>query len=298
METALPILTGFGPNLFVIGYILWSDSGGTERMVRHWMANRLTNQWVLHRGHGSGLGLCTAVYETTADVAYYTVAGEAPEVVNLPVLEIRLPNSYTGYRAWVPNESFGFRPALIDRHDGQDFVLHTSGGPLKARPRSRIRRSEPSNRPLAAVRTGATDDPALYLARRGFLAELVLQVAACRGYDSVPAAAIDLYDHQLETLQRVLEDPVPRYVLADEVGLGKTIEAALIIRQTLLDDDSARVYISTPSALVRQWRSELAGKFLLESMLESDDQLYPRILIRSHEEFTAYPAEARKRAFS
>ena len=160
-----------------------------------------------------------------------------------------------------------------------------------------IRRGEPFTQALAAVRTGATDDPALYLARRGFLVELVQQVAACRGYDSVPAAAIDLYDHQLETLQRVLEDPVPRYVLADEVGLGKTIEAALIIRQTLLDDDSARVYISTPSPLARQWRSELAGKFLLESMLESDHQLYPRILIRSHQEFMAHPAEVQEARF-
>ena len=129
------------------------------------------------------------------------------------------------------------------------------------------------------------------------MAEIVRQAEACRGYNSVPAAAIDLYDHQLETLQRVLEDPVPRYVLADEVGLGKTIEAALIIRQTLLDDDSARVYISTPWALVRQWRSELANKLLLENMLESGDQLYPRILIRTHEEFMANPAEAREMRF-
>ena len=267
-------------------------------MVRHWMANRLTNQWVLHRGHGVGLGLCTAVYETTADIAYYTVAGEAPEVENLPVPEIRLPNSYTGYRAWVPNESVGFWPALIERHDGRGFVLHTPSGSRHVSPRNVvIRRSEPFTQPLGAVKTGATDDPALYLARRDFLAELVMQVAACRGYDSVPSAAIDLYDHQLETLQRVLEDPVPRYVLADEVGLGKTIEAALIIRQTLLDDESARVYISTPSALVRQWRSELTAKFLLGSMLESDDQLYPRILIRSHEEFLAHPAEAKEARF-
>jgi ATP-dependent helicase HepA len=267
-------------------------------MVRHWMANRLMNQWVLHRGHGGGLGLCTAVYETSADIAYYTVAGEAPEVENLPVSEIRLPNSYTGYRAWVPKENFGFWPALIERHDGRGFVLHTPSGSRRVSPLDVvIRRSEPFTRPLAAVRTGATDDPALYLARRDFLAELALQATACRGYDSVPSAAIDLYDHQLETLQRVLEDPVPRFVLADEVGLGKTIEAALIVRQTLLDDDSAQVYISTPSTLVRQWRSELASKFLLGNMLESDDQLYPRILIRSHQEFATHPGEAQKARF-
>jgi len=131
-------------------------------MVRHWMANRLINQWVLHRGHGSGLGLCTAVYETTADVAYYTVAGEAPEMENLPVREIRLPNSYTGYRAWVPNERFGFWPALIERHDGQGFVLHTPRGSRKCPPGNVvIRRGEPFTQALAAVRTGATDDRAL-----------------------------------------------------------------------------------------------------------------------------------------
>ena len=125
------------------------------------MAKRLTNQWVLHRGHGTGLGLCTAVYEATADVSYYSVAGEAPQVMSLPVLEIRLPNSYTGYRAWVPNDGFGFRPALIERHDGRAFVLHTSSGSLSCPPQSVvIRRSEPFTRPLAAVRTGATDDPA------------------------------------------------------------------------------------------------------------------------------------------
>src|SRR5258706_4901300 len=234
-------------------------------MARHWLAGRLTGQWVIHRGHNSGLGLCAAVHERTADVAYYTVAGEAPEVETLPAGELRRPNSYTGYRAWIPNRGFGFRSALIERHDGRDFVLHTSTGSWEHRPPNGvvIRRKEPFTHVLTAVQRGAVDDPALYLARRDFLTELVLQAAACRGYDSVPAAAIDFYDHQLENLQRVLEDPVPRYVLADEVGLGKTIEASLIIRQTLLDDASAHVYISTPSALETQWRPEVTHKLPL-----------------------------------
>jgi hypothetical protein len=52
-------------------------------MVRDWTANRLTNQWVLHRGHNNGLGLCTAVYETTDAVAHYTAAHEPPAVEKL-----------------------------------------------------------------------------------------------------------------------------------------------------------------------------------------------------------------------
>jgi ATP-dependent helicase HepA len=263
-------------------------------MARHWLAGRLTNQWVIHRGHDNGLGLCTAVYEDNADVAYYAVVGEAPDVKTLPVDELRRPNSYTGYRAWVPNRDFGFRSALIERHDGKNFVLRMSSGIPESRPPHSvvIRRNEPLTRVLKAVQAGAVDDPTLYLARHEFLAELVLQAAACHGYDSVPSAAIDLYDHQLETLQRVLEDPVPRYVLADEVGLGKTIEAALIIRQTLQDDASAYVYVSTPSVLEDQWRSELADKFLLGNFLESNQQLYPRILIRPHKELMTQPEAA------
>jgi superfamily II DNA or RNA helicase len=227
------------------------------------------------------------------------VVGEAPEVETLPIDKLRRPNSYIGYRAWVPNDGFGFRAALIERHDGENFTLHMSNGAQEVRPPRSvvIRQDEPFTDVLKAVQKGAVDDPTLYLARREFLTELILQGAACRGYDSALSAAIDLYDHQLETLQRVLEDPVPRFVLADEVGLGKTIEAALIIRQTLLDDASAHVYISTPSALEQQWRSELAYKFFLGKLLESQHQFYPQILIRPHEELIKRPEEAQGARF-
>jgi len=46
---------------------------------------------------------------------------------------------------------------------------------------------------------------------------------------------IELEAHQIEVVRRVLQDPVQRYLLADEVGLGKTIEAGILIRQRVLD---------------------------------------------------------------
>ena len=59
------------------------------------------------------------------------------------------------------------------------------------------------------------------------------------------------FEHVLEELTdtlspRVLEDPKQRYLLADEVGLGKTIEAGLIIRQHLLDHPQGHVVVITP----------------------------------------------------
>ena len=80
----------------------------------------------------------------------------------------------------------------------------------------------------------------------------------------VISSVIDLYDHQIEVVRRVLEDPKQRYLLADEVGLGKTIEAGIIIRQYLLDHPEGHVVVIAPPLLRRQWVSELRQKFLID----------------------------------
>jgi ATP-dependent helicase HepA len=78
------------------------------------------------------------------------------------------------------------------------------------------------------------------------------------------SASVELYPHQLAVVRRVTEDPLQRYVLADEVGLGKTIEAGAIIRQNLLDDQSSGILVLAPEHLVEQWRSELTTRFHID----------------------------------
>ena len=56
------------------------------------------------------------------------------------------------------------------------------------------------------------------------------------------------FQHQLDVLSRVTGDPVMRFLLADEVGLGKTIEAGLVMRQLLLDDPHASIVVLVPRA--------------------------------------------------
>ncbi|MBU6151719.1 MAG: DEAD/DEAH box helicase, partial [Chloroflexi bacterium] len=75
------------------------------------------------------------------------------------------------------------------------------------------------------------------------------------------SAGIDFYEHQVSAAMRVLTDPVQRYLLADEVGLGKTIEAGMVIRQFLLDEHVGRCLVLAPGSLVDQWREELESKF-------------------------------------
>lgn len=70
--------------------------------------------------------------------------------------------------------------------------------------------------------------------------------------------------HQIETVRKVLRRFRGRVLLADEVGLGKTIEACLLLREYLLRGVAKRVLILVPTPLVSQWREELASKFHLE----------------------------------
>jgi SNF2 family DNA or RNA helicase len=69
--------------------------------------------------------------------------------------------------------------------------------------------------------------------------------------------------HQVSVALRALEKTQPRLILADEVGLGKTIEAGLILKElrARMGTDLERVLIMVPASLVTQWRYELASKF-------------------------------------
>lgn len=109
-----------------------------------------------------------------------------------------------------------------------------------------------------------TTSPYLSESRRPFLAGMRRQRAAARGFGSLTSSVIQLHAHQLEVARRVLEDPVQRYLLADEVGLGKTIEAGLVLRQLALDLSELRIGIIAPPFLIGQWERELCSKFHLD----------------------------------
>jgi superfamily II DNA or RNA helicase len=67
--------------------------------------------------------------------------------------------------------------------------------------------------------------------------------------------------HQIRALRRAVSGDRVRYLLADEVGLGKTIEAGLIIRELKLRGRVRRVLVIAPKGLVKQWQSEMKIHF-------------------------------------
>src|SRR5439155_14188809 len=72
---------------------------------------------------------------------------------------------------------------------------------------------------------------------------------------------IEEYPHQVAATLRVLREMRGRALLADEVGLGKTIEAGLVMQEYRVRGMARSVLILTPPALTRQWQAELAEKF-------------------------------------
>ena len=67
--------------------------------------------------------------------------------------------------------------------------------------------------------------------------------------------------HQLHVLNRVMERNTIRYILADEVGLGKTIEAGMVIKELKARGLIQRILVVCPTGLVTQWASEMQEKF-------------------------------------
>ena len=92
------------------------------------------------------------------------------------------------------------------------------------------------------------------------------------GPDGEPAAeavaspfhgAVQVENYQLQPLLQALRMPRVNLLIADDVGLGKTIEAGLILTELLLRRRIRRVLVLTPASLRAQWRDELLGKFAL-----------------------------------
>lgn len=105
--------------------------------------------------------------------------------------------------------------------------------------------------------------------RAAFVQALIAQRAAAMGISALLSSAIELEAHQVEVVRRVLQDPVQRYLLADEVGLGKTIEAGVLIRQCALDGGADQtILVLAPGPLVAQWREELQTKFFLGPLID------------------------------
>jgi ATP-dependent helicase HepA len=157
---------------------------------------------------------------------------------------------------------------LVRSQSGEEFkvaqVTEQGGLLVYAGPDQRLPEEQLSDRlslrgPQERLSAGRFDTSAAFELRRRTV-ELLhrSRKSLVRGF---VGGRIDLIPHQLYIAQEVARRHAPRVMLSDEVGLGKTIEACLILHRLLLSGRANRILVLVPESLVHQWFVEMLRRF-------------------------------------
>lgn len=143
------------------------------------------------------------------------------------------------------------------------------------------------NRPAERLFNGQTDSDKWFQAR--FQTINQLNGLAHNDLYGLAGSRTSLIPHQLYIANEVAHRHAPRVLLADEVGLGKTIEAGMIIHHQILTERSKRILIVVPESLIHQWLVEMLRKFNLTFSLFDVDRCYA--LEESNDEINIFQTE-------
>src|ERR1043166_6033022 len=110
-----------------------------------------------------------------------------------------------------------------------------------------------------------SDDPKVLAAHMRSIGWMTATAADRELFQAPFRAGIRLDPYQLLPLSKALKLPRVNLLIADDVGLGKTVEAGLVLREMLLRRRVDFVVVSAPAAMITQWQDGLAQKFGLRS---------------------------------
>ena len=110
-------------------------------------------------------------------------------------------------------------------------------------------------------------------------------------YVGEATSVIEPWPHQLRAFERLYRDWPPKLLIADEVGLGKTIQAGMLLRQAWLAGRLKRILILAPKAVLGQWQVELREKFNLNWPIYDGHKFvwYPSPAMRGQHEHAVDP---------
>ena len=97
--------------------------------------------------------------------------------------------------------------------------------------------------------------------------------ADANSYQAPFRSGANVEAYQLEPLRRALQSARTNLLLADDVGLGKTIKAGLVVQELLLRHRARSVVIVCPPSLMLKWQEEMEGKFGLHFEIVNSDLL-------------------------
>ena len=249
-----------------LGFPFSAKAAGVGKMVEHgesggtWTRGQ---RWVSDGEPELGLGMVRKCGEGRVEIAF-PAAGETRvyAVESAPLRRVRfLPGDRIKTQAGVEmivervREERGLR------------VYETNDGEV---PEAELSDSISFSKPEERLFGGKLDEPGVFdLRGEALRRRAVMRASPVRG---LAGARMDLIPHQLFIADEVANRPRPRVLLADQVGLGKTIEACLILHRLILTGRAERVLILVPEPLVHQWFVELLRRFQLSFSLFDEER--------------------------
>ncbi|MCY6493400.1 protein DpdE [Leptolyngbya sp. GGD] len=214
-----------------------------------------------------GVGKVLSISESRAVVEYFVSLGnQIQKTLSLNSLEKSVLQRHTRCYLHSEEQEFWQIGRVAAWHDDdQRYEVHLPDKGLRYATETEVyvRCDCAIEDPTEVLIMKGQETPFFHTHRSALVRCLIEQRAVSHGMPGLFSANIDFYPHQVEVVRRVLEDPIQRYLLADEVGLGKTIEAGVILRQYLLDEPDGQGLVVVPRPLLKQWQQELETKFHL-----------------------------------
>ncbi|MCO8256750.1 SNF2-related protein [Haladaptatus sp. AB618] len=187
----------------------------------------------------------------TTDGSIRNISSDLPMVRKLEEAEEGDYVEFLGGRAYVVS--------VQERKNRPDLLyLRTEDDNLKKVPAD-LAGIEPGRSIPNRLAAGEFDDPVRFSLRERAV-RLSLAYRSNR-FLSLSGNRIRIEPYQVDAAHRILTAYEPRFMIADEVGLGKTIEAGIVIEELIARDRADRVLIITPASLRDQWQREMKTKF-------------------------------------
>ena len=231
-------------------------------------------EFVVSSANDHGIGRLRSSSGNEAVIEYFDTPEDSSIVEEtVPVTSLQRTQLETHSRVYIKDENTGAWTVgtLVWHLRSEALVIFPDGSERQVRDSLlHVRWKHRLQDPSALLANRIAERAQFAFARRHFLAHMSKQKLAAGGMPCLLSSAVDLEHHQIEVVRRVLRDPVQRYLLGDEVGLGKTIEAGFLIRQHVYDHPATHhVLVIVPKALKQQWKRELGDRFGLATELHS-----------------------------
>ncbi len=178
---------------------------------------------------GWGVGKILGIDGGVAQVEYFNGPLDEPLVIPLPITALRQVTLAPETRIYSHDQLSGvWRVGRVTDGEGRLISVRFPNGDNRILPAKEafVRWNLPIKDPTPYLANQINETPLFAYARSGFVEGLIAQRAASQGMSALISSVIELEPHQIEVVRRVLQDPVQRYLLADEVGLVRRSKLA------------------------------------------------------------------------